>query len=148
MDVEEGEITKYFLKLEKCKARLLNISKLNLENNVTVTSHKSILAEQRKFYENLYEKHNEETEFEFMLLNSKEPKITELERALCEEPISLEEYKNSIDKMKLNKSHGTWRILSAILAILGGMKLVNQCFGACNIPLNQTVCSMNKSMLF
>ena len=55
LEIEEGEkCTNFVLSLEKRKARLMNITKLKLDDSKEITDQKSILKEQHKFYKNLY----------------------------------------------------------------------------------------------
>ena len=86
---------------------MINISKLTLHDGSTITDHKSILSEQRKFYENLYKGRAEESDFEYLFLNNNVPKISDIQKALCDKEITLEDCKKALVKMKTNKSPGT-----------------------------------------
>ena len=48
LEIEDREkCTKYFLRLEKRKAKLMNLTKLKVDDNIEITDPKSILNEQQ-----------------------------------------------------------------------------------------------------
>jgi hypothetical protein len=107
-DIEEGERgTKYFLNLEKRRSKLKSMTKLKLDDNTEICDSKTILAEQKKFYKNLYKDKGNDSDFDHVFLTENIPKISETEQTLCDEPITKDEIKKALEQMKPNKSPGT-----------------------------------------
>ena len=97
--------SKYFAGLEKKKAESKIISRLNIKGNI-ITSQKSILAEEKKFYEHLYSK-KEQTNSNIDFFDNALPKLNENESNSCEGQITEQECIKAIKEMKNQKSPGS-----------------------------------------
>ena len=112
--VEEGEKnTSFFLRLEKSNYANKVISKLNVRDNIITAPHE-ILEEEKNFYENLYSSSplNRDDSYRvecenFFLTENQIPKISNQNRASCEEPVSEAELLKSLKCMKNGKSPGS-----------------------------------------
>lgn len=103
---EEGEKpTKYFFNLERAKQDQACISKLSTDNG-EVTSNEQILAESRRFYEQLYTSDPVDTEQQESFLNQLDRKLDDKTRATCEGPVTQDELTAALNKMHLSKSPG------------------------------------------
>ena len=100
--------SKYFLNLEKKHYINKTISELKLENGQTITDPKQILGTQKEFYQNLFTSKNtiriEDSYFEHYLSNL--PKLTDRNKDLIDNPFTIDELDNVINKSKLNKAPG------------------------------------------
>ena len=106
---EYGErSTKYFLNLEKRNHVKKHIQKLLISGSITTDPYR-ILAEQKRFYQNLYKTKDsvEATDSIEAFLNSLNiPKLSEEQRQSCEGRITTEECRTIIETLKNNKSPG------------------------------------------
>ena len=106
---EYGErSTKYFLNLEKRNHVKKHIRKLLISGSITTDPYR-ILAEQKRFYQNLYKTKDsvEATDSIEAFLNSLNiPKLSEEQRQSCEGRISTEECRTIIETFQNNKSPG------------------------------------------
>ena len=104
--IEQNERnSKYFAILEKKKAESKFISRLNV-NGTLITNQKSILSEEKQFYEKLYfkkEQINSTIDFFDMSL----PKLSENDRNSCEGILTEQECVKAIKEMKNLKSPGS-----------------------------------------
>ena len=108
LHIEDNEkCTKYFLNLEKRKSKMVNITKLKIENKGDITDPSSILNEQRKFYKNLYSSNEYDDSYEEIFFTDNIPCISEEDCNLCDDDITEHECLKALDSMKLNKSPGT-----------------------------------------
>ena len=106
---EYGErSTKYFLNLEKRNHVKKHIRKLLISGSITTDPYR-ILAEQKRFYQNLYKTKDsvEATDSIEAFLNSLNiPKLSEEQRQSCEGRISTEDCRIIIETFQNNKSPG------------------------------------------
>ncbi len=108
--IEHGEKpSKYFCNLEKRNYNSRIIRKLEVDN-VKVTDAKSILAEQKNFYENLYRSHTDNTQIppydEFIAQENLHLLDQDLKNS-CEGQITIEELSACLCNMSNNKSPGS-----------------------------------------
>ena len=106
---EEGEKnTKYFLNLEKRNKTLNKINELVLENKTVINTSEEIMHELKNFYQNLYTKQNNVNSDNFYdTLNVNCNKLSEEQSSHCEGLLSLDECRQSVFSMSLNKSPGS-----------------------------------------
>lgn len=103
--------SKYFLNLEKIRAESKTITHLINDQGLTISKPKDILAEQIRFYDDLY---NQLSEFP-PLDNPQQlglewemiPKITEDSKKKLEENYSLEELKRALQNLNVGKCPGS-----------------------------------------
>ena len=101
--------SKYFLSLEKRNFKNKCINKLYVKG-VEISSESSILEEEKEFYENLYkskenvENYSGNTDF---FREGVIPKLSEIEKDICESDISETECAKVLKTFKNNKSPGT-----------------------------------------
>ena len=106
---EEGERnTKYFLGLEKKNARNKQINKLMINGEI-ITKESEILKAEKSFYQELYTSSNVEVEGISRYLSGIKPKriLENNEAKQCDGPISEQECKMAIFKMKTKKVPGS-----------------------------------------
>ena len=104
--IEQNEKNnKYFAGLEKKKSEAKAITRLNI-NNTVVTNQRTILLEQKKFYEQLYSK-IEQIESDINFFDNSLPKLNENEQNSCEGHITELECKTALKDMKNQKSPGS-----------------------------------------
>ena len=110
---EDGEKnTKYFLNLEKRNYNIRHIKKLICEGNTEITDPNAILQKQKDYYENLYKskyiKSDNLSKIEHSFLNNTNiPKLCELDKAICENPLEKKDYTAAIKKLANDKSPGS-----------------------------------------
>lgn len=108
--IEEGEKpTKYFCSLEKRQYINKNVSKLLLSDNKVVTEQTEILNEIKNFYKMLYDSKEHEllnVNLENLLFNCDVPKLSDIESALLEREITLNDLSMALKQMKNDKSPG------------------------------------------
>lgn len=124
--VDSDKNTSYFLNLEKYKQNMNCVTELIKDNGEIVTDTTSILDEEYNFYNDLYNcvevQQNDLNEF----TSSITPDVSEDDRNMCDEDISLDEIHLSLTSMTKNKSPGSdgltvefyiyfWQILKDIL---------------------------------
>ena len=100
--------SKYFLNLEKRNHVKKHMRKLHNNNSLT-TDPTVILAEQKRFYQDLYTSTNKclnNNAIETFLMNLNIPKLTDEQRDLCEGKIYWEECKSILDSFQNNKTPG------------------------------------------
>ena len=100
--------SKYFLNLEKRNHVKKHMRKLHNNNSLT-TDPTVILAEQKRFYQDLYTSTNKclnNNAIETFLMNLNIPKLTDEQRDLCEGKIYREECKSILDSFQNNKTPG------------------------------------------
>ena len=107
---EYGEkSSKYFLNLEKRNHVKKHMRKLNINNSLT-TDPAVILAEQKRFYQDLYTSRNkcsDNNAIETFLMNLDIPKLTDEQKDSCEGEIHQEECKSILDSFQNNKTPGS-----------------------------------------
>ena len=104
---EDEKCTKYFFDLEKVNYKRKHIRKLKIDEKRCVTDPKLILHEEREYYKKLYQETiNDDTIKGNTFLLQDMPKISPLEKQLCDEPITLNELYNSLKTFGKNKSPG------------------------------------------
>lgn len=102
----------YFFALEKRNYNRKCISELRLNNGVITKDFKTILSEQKRFYQMLYENkdRDEDNEFIFEYLNTIQngyiSKITREDRFLLEQEVTIHEIFDSVMTLKQNKCPG------------------------------------------
>lgn len=99
--------SKYFINLEKRNAKIKNITRIKLHDNLETTNKDTILQELANFYKKLYEESEYSDEYDNLFLNDQIPKININEKNLCDMEISIDECSSALNKMKPNKSPGT-----------------------------------------
>ena len=108
-DYEQGEkCSKYFFSLEKFRAKQKTISRLKLSGGSFTSDQKTILAECRLFYKNLYCKNvnvNPDAHPDFFT-NVTTPKLTETEKQFCDTDLTEEELFKTLKTFSKNKSPG------------------------------------------
>ena len=107
--VEEDEkCTKFFFQQEKRNSKVKHIKCLNIDNK-TITDPKHILDEQAKFYSNLYTQKTDLNNCvnECSLFDTLIPNLSEEEKLLCDEIITIEECGKSLKALDNNKSPGS-----------------------------------------
>lgn len=111
----EGEAsTKYFFNLEKQKYSARCMSKIYLEDGNVITERSRILAEQKRFYEELY---TSDPVVQFSLKNQNdERKLTNEERESLEVPLSIQDLTYSLKNMAAGKTPGADGLTSAFYA--------------------------------
>lgn len=107
-----GERTsKYFLNLEKIRAKNRAISQLVTEAGDIVEDPKDILEEQRIFFKNLYCKQDEGADLQSLeQLNLAEdliPKINDMDKRRLEQPFSIEEFKRALQELNKGRCPGS-----------------------------------------
>ena len=83
--------------------------KMNINNSLT-TDFTVILAEQKRFYQDLYTSRNKcsnNNAIETFLMNLDIPKLTDKQKDSCEGKIHEKECKNILDSFQNNKSPGS-----------------------------------------
>ena len=111
--VEEGEKnTKYFLNLEKRNYNNTCIKTLINKNNKEVSDMEDIILEQKNFYESLYTSkiQNEMSKTEIIntfTLDQNLPKLSEIDKQMCDNPITIEECSKALKLLPNNKSPGS-----------------------------------------
>ena len=145
---EHGEKkSKYFLNLEKRNHIKKHMRKLKISGVIT-TDPFSILAEQKRFYQELYEsQNNNNTEgtqtIEAFLHSLNIPVLTEEKKLSCEGAISREECASALDSFQNNKTPGNdgipiefyrkfWPIIGESFS-----KCANECFQKGEMSLSQ-----------
>lgn len=122
--MEEGEQnSSYFFKLEKHRQNRNGITRLSL-NGTIVDNPKDIAEMCENFYKALYESKLSLPELEdFFDSLGENRKIGEVNKTICDSPITISEIKDAIKKLKLNKSPGVdgltsefYKLFSAELA--------------------------------
>ena len=108
--VQHGErSSKYFLNLEKRNHVKKHIRKLYINGSIT-TDPLKILNEQKRFYQELYQsfnkKSNNSKEISLFLDNLNIPKLSEVDKNVCEGKISADECYKSLDSFQNNKTPG------------------------------------------
>ena len=104
--IEQNERnSKYFASLEKKKAESKIISRLNV-NGTLITNQKSILSEEKQFYEKLYSK-KEQINSTIDFFDNSLPKLSENDRNSCEGILTEQECVKAIKEMKNQKSPGS-----------------------------------------
>ena len=102
--MEYGETnSKYFFNLEKVNARNKIMSTVINEAGKRITDPKEVLNEQKKFYENLY---TSSRRVSFRMEHVPEKKVTDVERELMEQDISIKELKIALKTTKRAKYPG------------------------------------------
>ena len=77
--IEDNErCTQYFLNPAKTKVKLINISKLTLDNKTTIMDHKSIRNQHKYFYDNVQNAILKDCDFDYLFLNNNSTNIMEL----------------------------------------------------------------------
>ena len=105
--VEGGEKnSKYFANLEKRNFESKVIHKLDINGNIE-TDQKTLLKEEKTFYEKLYAHHEEEESDSNFFPDNYDKKLTNDEKLLCEGLITEEECKIALKTMENNKSPGS-----------------------------------------
>ena len=145
---EQGEkSSKYFLNLEKRNHIKKHMRKLKISGVIT-TDPFSILAEQKRFYQELYKSRNnnstDETQtIESFLHSLNIPVLTEEQKLSCECAISQEECASILDSFQNNKTPGNdgipiefyrkfWPIIGESFT-----KCANECFKKGEMSLSQ-----------
>lgn len=111
--LEEGEKnTKYFLNLEKRNYNNCYIKTLIAENGQEISKPIDILEEEKKYYTDLYSTKLKNSELELENIKTfleKEdiPKLSENEKDICEEELSLSECAKALSLLPNNKSPGS-----------------------------------------
>ena len=107
--IEEGEQnSSYFFKLEKQRQNKNGITQLSL-NDTIINNPKDIAKMCEEFFKSLYEsKLSTDDLNEFLNSLSNTGTIGEINREICDAPITVSEIKDAIKKLKLNKSPGRW----------------------------------------
>ena len=108
--IEQGEkSSKLFLGLEKMRQIKKNIKTLTTTDGRTITDQTDILNEQVNYYKDLYTSQANDTAKMTNYLNSNrlENKLSQADMHVCEQNITIEECKQSLFSMKLNKSPGS-----------------------------------------
>ena len=101
---EGGEInSKYFYNLEKARSNSKSSNTLITDSGQHLTDNNDILAEEFKFYTDLYK---EEPDTTFRLENTSNIRISQQTQELCQQPISEEDISNALKMMKNGKSPG------------------------------------------
>ena len=96
---------KYFAGLAKKKSEAKAITRLSI-NDTVVTNQRTILLEQKKFYEQLYSK-IEQIESDIIFFDNSLPKLNENEQNSCKGHITDLECKTALKDMKNQKSPGS-----------------------------------------
>ena len=110
--VEEGEKnTKYFLNLEKRNFNNKYIRKLISKDNQEITSLKDIINEEVRFYQDLYTSKindkNVQNEEQYFLEKNKLPGLSDIDKIMCDEPLTMEEITKALKLLPNNKSPGS-----------------------------------------
>jgi len=105
--VESDKNTKYFLNLESYKQRKNNISELLVENDEIVSDTDSILDYEFKFYSELYSCVDVKNKDIDSFLNGINNSLTDIDRKLCDQIITMDEIFQALSKMKKNKTPGS-----------------------------------------
>ena len=111
-DIEENEkCSKYFLSIKKRNYNSKCIKCLETPTG-NITEEIEILNEEKAFYQNLYSTttassdNSIETSTKELLSNPNLPKLSEIDRALCDQAISIEECSKALQGLSNNKSPG------------------------------------------
>ena len=103
---ENEKSSKYFFNLEKQRGKNKLWSKLKTENGETIYGIKSILNEQKRFYEELFTSEGCDENQAKLLLTNIETCLTENEKQELEYEITNEELDSAVKSFKLGKSPG------------------------------------------
>ena len=98
--------SKFFLNLEQQNAIIKNITRLKTDKS-DLTDTYGILNELSSFYKQLYTESEYNSVFENEFLSEAIPQISNNDKILCDNEISLIECSKALEKMKGNKSPGT-----------------------------------------
>ena len=101
--MEAEKRTKYFLNIEKARARAKSTNSIITESGEQISDNSKILAEQAKFYKSLY---SSNLDVKFQLSNTEEIKLKQQTINMLAEPISMQELTKAVFSMKNNKSPG------------------------------------------
>ena len=98
----------YFIILEKRNHDKKYIKKLIKDNGSEITNQKDKLNEQMRFYQKLYtsnlKRSNNIPEFKE---DDQIPKLSEEQKSICDNSLSIEECGNALSKLENNKSPGS-----------------------------------------
>ena len=100
---EGNKNSKYFYSLEKARYNKKTMSRIIDDNNLILDTPREILAEQHRFYSELYKK-DENVRFRFK--NMSQIQISEEDKISMDAPITLDELTEAVKSMKHNKSPG------------------------------------------
>ena len=127
----EGEkTTKYFFSLEKRNFSQKTMHRLNVNGDI-ITEQKNIMAEQIKFYEDLYRSNKEIC---FNLTNTTDVKLSDNQVQAMDKDISLQEATTALNEMKNDRAPGcdglTTNLFKVIWSKIGPqmIKLFNFCY--------------------
>ena len=95
--------SKYFFSLEKSNYNRKVMKRIQLEDGRYTTNPNEILVEQHRFFKKLY---TADSEVHFTLQNPTNVRVTEDDRKMLEEDISITEIRNAVLKLKKDKSPG------------------------------------------
>lgn len=105
---EEGEkCTRYFVQLEKQRAKGKIIDSLRLNDGTITTDQKLILDEEVKFYKELYKEELTDQTAQNILLDNIDNTLTDTDRDSCEGHITLDEAETAVQAFKCDKSPGS-----------------------------------------
>ena len=107
--IEENEKnTSYFLNVEKRNYKMKYIKTLNITDTQITHDPKCILAEERKFYKNLYSDENKTSKkYLKSFFHDKLPTLNDQDKAVCDQPINLSECANALLSLNNGKSPGS-----------------------------------------
>ena len=104
---EDEKCTKYFIQQEKRNYLSKNIKCLKTDTG-TITDPCDILKEQKLFYQTLYKKDDQNVcQNQWSLLDHHFPQLTDLDKAMCDQDITIAECGKSLCDLPNNKAPGS-----------------------------------------
>ena len=107
---EQGEKSnKFFLNLEKSHKCKSTIRKVLTDSNVEITNSHDVLNEIKNFYTTLYQKQNVDLSLNGtrdFLYNDKVPRLSEIDKHICEGDLTINECNDALNGMTDGKSPG------------------------------------------
>ena len=98
---------KYFLKQEIKNSKAKHIKCLKTDDNRTISTHKEILNEQKRFYQNLYTQHNKSQLDDNCEFLRDLAKLNETDKDYCENMITIDECSKALKELSNGKSPGS-----------------------------------------
>ena len=151
--IEEGEKnSKYFLGLEKSRGLAKIISKLSLETGEQVTDQQQVHNEICNYYRDLYSDNikfpTQLSSFEKFSHDIDIPKLSEEDKDICEQQLTLEELGEALSKMKNGSSPGYDGLTTSFYKFFWGQigKLVHGSFSVA-FDIGQLSVSQRRAIL-
>ena len=118
--LEEGEKpSRFFLKLQSTSAKKNTMSAIFTQSGYEVTSQTDLEQAHFEFYQNLYSNSNTDLTAHKALLDNLHVSLDDLQRSLCEGPLTLAEISKAMHAMAKNKTPGSDGLLKNFMFNFG-----------------------------